>query len=451
MICKKLFIVPLLGLVCTSLQTYAAVSVEEAARLNKDLTPVGAERNASPDGVIPAWTGGIKEPPAGFNPGDHHQDPFSKDTILFTITANNVSKYQDKLSPGQVALLKKYATYKINVYPTHRSASYPPRVYQALAKNATTAGLYQNADSVENSVVTSPFPIPKNGQEAIWNHLLRYRGEMTRAILNTATPTASGDYSLSKVQQDMRYNYSLPNQTPAALENVLIYFKTTTLSPARHAGESVLVHETLNQVQEPRRAWIYNPGQRRVRRAPNLAYDNPIPGSILTTDQFDMFSGATDRYNWKLIGKQSLYVPYNSYKLHSDQLKYQDILTPGHINADFARYELHRVWVVEATLKKGTRHLYPRRLFYIDEDSWTILEADSYDQRGNVWQVSESHPINFYELPALYRTVEVHHDLQLGRYTVIGLKNEETMIDFSVNLEKKDFTPSVLRRSRRRR
>ena len=90
-----------------------------------------------------------------------------------------------------------------------------------------------------------------------------------------------------------------------------------------------------------------------------------------------MFNGAPDRYDWKLIGKKELYIPYNAYRLDSPQLKYSDIIKPGHINRDLTRYELHRVWEVEATLKTGERHIYAKRHFFIDEDTgrlqWSII------------------------------------------------------------------------------
>ena len=65
------------------------------------------------------------------------------------------------------------------------------------------------------------------------------------------------------------------------------------MAPARLAGEVLLVQETLDQSIENRRAWVYNPGQRRVRRAPNVAFDNPGTNSdnLRTSDQFDMYNG----------------------------------------------------------------------------------------------------------------------------------------------------------------
>ena len=186
------------------------------------------------------------------------------------------------------------------------------------------------------------------------------------------------------------------------------------------------MHETLDQVKKPRDAWLYNPGQRRVRRAPQVAYDNPgtAADNMRTSDQLDMFNGAPDQYDWKLVGKKEIFVPYNAYKLQDPQLKYKDIVTPLHINPDHCRYELHRVWVVEATLRGGERHIYKKRVFYVDEDSWQVLIVDQYDNRDQLWRVSEGHAMNFYNVPTIWTAAETHTDLQAGRYLVMGLFNE---------------------------
>jgi hypothetical protein len=236
--------------------------------------------------------------------------------------------------------------------------------------------------------------------------------------------------------------------TEEELGNTLAFFKQKVLSPPRLAGGILLVRETLNQVKDPRSAWLYNPGQRRVRRAPNVAYDNPGTASdgMRTSDQIDMFNGAVDRYDWKLLGKREIYVPYNSYKLHSDSVRYEDILTPLQVNPDLLRYELHRVWVVDATLKEGARHIYKRRTFYLDEDSWQILLVDQYDNRDQLWRVSEGHVINYYDVPTLWTTLEVHTDLQAARYLAFGLDNQNPMYDFTIERTAADYTPAALRR-----
>lgn len=443
-------------------QLLAAVTVLASAtglravdpdRLGKDLTPLGGEMAGNADGSIPAWTGGITTPPAGYKPGDHHPDPFADDRPLFTITAANVEQYAAKIPTGLQALLKAYPTYKMVVYPTRRSASNPQRIYDATKEYATTAALTDGGNGISGCIIGIPFPQPENGLQAIWNFLVRYRGIAASRHIAQAAPQRDGNYNLVQFEDEFLFNYCRDDIPPAELakqvvaDNVLIYFKQAVTAPARLAGSILLVHETLDQVKEKRRAWVYNAGQRRVRLAPSVEYDNPgtAADGMRTSDQFDMFNGAPDRYDWKLVGKQEMYVPYNSYKLHSDQVKVADILKPLHINQDLARYELHRVWVVDATLKPGASHVYSRRTFYIDEDSWQVLVVDQYDGRGQLWRISEAHCINYYDAQTFWSTLEVHTDLLAGRYLAIGLDNENRMYDFSLKRAPQDYTPAKLR------
>jgi len=426
-----------------------AVTSDEAARLGKDLTPMGAEKAASKDGVIPAWDGGITAPPSGYSVGMHHPDPFSGDQPVAVVTAQNMGQYANYLTEGHKAMLNAYPdTYKMKVYPTRRSASYPQEVYQATKNNAVSAHLVGEGAGVTGARIGAPFPIPQRAEEVMWNHLMRYRGKGASRTITQAAPNRRGDYTLVEFQDNFLFNYG-DAELKEEDANILLYLLQTVVAPARLAGSILLVHETLDQIKEPRRAWTYNTGQRRVRRAPNVAYDNPGTASdgMRTSDQFDMFNGALDRYNWKLLGKKEMLVPYNSYKLHSDSTKVSDILTPLHINQELPRYERHRVWVVEATLKDGTRHIYPRRIFYLDEDSWQILVVEQFDGRGELWRVSEGFAVNYYEVPCLWTTIEVHTDLQSGRYLAIGMDNELKPYDFSKELTPADFTPANLRRA----
>ena len=402
-----------------------------AAQMKPGLTPVGAERAGNADGTIPAWDGGITKAPAGYTPGRHYVDPFASDKPLFTVTQQNAAQYTAKLSAGHQALLKAYPSFKMNVYPTRRSASAPQRIYDATARNVGRAKLVNGG----------------NGVEVIWNHLLRYRGEAMRRWVMQATPTRGGQYTPVQFDEELYLLYSLPNMTPEKLHNRILLFKQTVTAPARLAGGILLVHESLDQVKQPRDAWLYNPGQRRVRRAPQVAYDNPgtAADNMRTSDQLDMFNGAPDKYEWKLVGKREVYVPYNAYKLQDPSVKYKDIVTPLHLNPDHLRYELHRVWVVEATLRPGERNIYKKRVFYVDEDSWQILVIDQYDNRDQLWRVSEGHAINFYNVPALWTSAEAHIDLQAGRYVAMGLFSESRVHDFSVKLTEANFTPDALR------
>ncbi len=435
--------------VLVSSSAFAKVSQQEADRLGVTLTPLGGEKKGNAEGTIPPWEGGITKPPAGYKKGDHHPDPFAGDKPLFTITAQNMEQYAEKLTEGEKALLQKYSDYFIKVYPTRRSASNPEYVYAATKQNALRAELDEGGNGVLHAAIGIPFPIPKTGIEVVWNHLLRYRGEALRTHLGTAAPLQDGTYDLVMIDTDAELPYAKKGATPESIGNRLSYFKQVIRFPARLAGNVVLVHDTINQVKEPRKAWVYNPGQRRVRRAPNIEYDNPgtATDGLRTNDNFDLYNGAPDRYNWKLLGKKEMYVPYNSYQVHSDTLSYDEIIKAGHINSDLLRYELHRVWVVEGNLKKGASHIYKKRVFYIDEDSWNILEADHYDRRGELWRVAENHNINYYEVPCVTTTLDVYYDLHSGRYTVNGLDNKEKMYDFSIRFPSDAFLPNALRRA----
>ena len=430
-----LLMVAALGSVTT---VQAGVSQAEADKLKGELMPLGGVRAANADGTIPVWDGGITKAPDCYKgPGTRYCDPFPNDKPLFTITGQNVAQYRDKLTAGQIEMLRKYDSYKMPVYESRRTQSAPDFYYEATYKNATQASLGGNGEALVNAIVGVPFPIPKTGYEPVWNHKVRYRGPYIRRWNNQFAVTTSGDYNQVKIREDVSLPYSFPDATPEGLDNVIIYFLQIVTEPARLAGTITLVHETMDQVAEPRRAWQYNPGQRRLRRAPNVGYDNPGTGSdgLRTNDQTDTFNGAMDRYTWKIIGKQELYIPYNSYKLHSDEYEYSDIILQGHLNQDLTRYELHRVWVVEADLKPGTTHIYKKRIFYIDEDTWQIAAVDIYDARDQLWRFQEAHTLNYYDFPGIAPIGETIYDLQNNRYLAQAFNNEDD------ETEVKEFTP----------
>ena len=431
----------------------AAVSPQEAARLGAELTPLGGEKAGNASGTIPAWEGGLSSPAkAGFpnfaSPG-RAPDPFPADKPLFKVTPANVAQYADRLTEGDKALLRQYKdTFFMNVYPTRRSAASPQRIYDATKRIATTAQLAAGGNGVIGAVEGIPFPIPKEGVEAFWNHVLRYRADTAERESGQAAVTSNGSYNMVKFHDEFYVVYSLPGAKEADLDNVILYFIQETVAPARLAGEILLVHETLDQSKENRRAWIYNPGQRRVRRAPNVAFDNPgtAADGLRTSDQFDMYNGSPERYDWKIVGKKEMFVPYNAYKLHWAKTKADDVIRPLHINQDLARYELHRVWVVKSTLKPSQRHIYKRRTLYIDEDSWQIVAIDCYDGRDQLWRVQEGHGINFYNVPTFWTTLEVTYDLQARRYLALGFEVQaDKSINFGIKRTLQDYTAAALR------
>ncbi len=427
----------------------AAVSPEEAAKLGTSLTPLGAEKAGNAGGTIPEWAGGLKTDAAPLKNG-HLTNPFKDEQPKFVITAQNAEQHKDKLTAGQLAMFKRYPeTYKIRVFETHRSVALPDSIYEAAKKSALNAELVEGGNGIANFTESRyyAFPIPKNGLEVIWNHITRYRGGNVRRNIVQATPQANGSYTLVRFEDEVAFPSDMSDLDPERAKNALLFFKQRVTAPSRLAGNVLLVHDSLDQVKEPRQAWIYNAGQRRVRRAPQVAYDGPGTASdgMRTTDNFDMFSGAPDRYDWKLIGKKELYIPYNSYEIASSDLKYDQIIKAGHVNQDLARYELHRVWEVEATLKSGERNIYAKRRFFIDEDSWTIVQSELYDGRGQLWRVGEGHLLQYYQHKVPAYAFEALYDIISGRYIAIGMSNEEKPHEYGYRASARDFTPAALR------
>ncbi|MFI8397534.1 DUF1329 domain-containing protein [Pseudomonas sp. Choline-02u-1] len=447
-ITKSLFHAGVLGLSLLATSVMAAVPAAEADKLGKSLTPMGAEMAGNADGSIPAW----KPLPKNAGSVDSKgflSNPYASEQPLFTITAKDVDKYKDKLAPGQYAMFKRYPeTFKMPVYPSHRGATVPDNVFAAIKKNATSTNLVSGGNGLENFDTAVPFPIPKTGVEVIWNHITRYRGGSVTRLVTQATPQPNGSYSLVYFQDQFVFRDKMKDYDPANPGNILFYFKQKVTAPARLAGGVLLVHETLDQVKEPRSAWVYNAGQRRVRRAPQVSYDGPgtAADGLRTSDNLDMYNGAPDRYDWKLEGKKEMYIASDSYKLDDPKLKYSDIIKAGHINQDLARYELRRVWHVVATLKEGQRHIYAKRDFYIDEDTWQAAVIDHYDGRGQLWRVAEAHAENYYDKQVPWYALETLYDLQSGRYLALGMKNEEKQAyDFGFTATTSDFTPAALR------
>lgn len=441
----------LIGFICWFVFSAIAAADPSASQLDTEaLTPLGAERAGNVAGTIPAWQGGISTPPPGYVAGEHHVDPFPDDEPRLVINTDNLAAHADRLSPGQQALLRANPdSWYLQVYPTRRTASYPEWVYDAVRDNARTARLLTaGKGGVAEANVSSPFPVPASGVEAVWNHILRWRGIRIQRSFGQAAVTRRGRYTVTLSQQDFAFPYAAHPGDPLRSEfpNLLLAIKGKTIQPGLLSGDGTLVLEPIDQTSAPRKTWIYSRNLRRILRQPHFA--NAFPASntdgLRTIDEFDMFNGSPAQYDWQLKGKQELYIPYNAYRIHAADLGNEDIIKNRHINPAHARYELHRVWVVEGTLKPGMKHIYSRRVFYIDEDSWQIAVMDSYDQDGKLWRTAEAHALNYYEVPVLWSTLEVYYDLQEQRYLVSGLDNSRNPYRFSESANPREFSPNAL-------
>ena len=428
----------------------AKVPPEQAARLGADLTPLGSERAGNADGSIPAWTGGITAPPEGigYEKGKHLPDPFAADKPLVRINADNMDDYDAFLTRGQKALMAQYGTYFMDIYPTRRSCAQPEFVYEAAKRNAEIGELVAEGNGVAKAIMASPFPVPNNALELVWNHTLRYRGFKLQRQFTAIPVNQNGNYYEITVHDDAILRWSDPQKRAAEeLDNISIYYLLQTKAPARSAGYVVLVQESLNMLVEARRAWTYSPGTRRVRRAPTIAYDNPGTNSdgITTSDSFGGFNGAPDRFNWSVRGRSEKYIAYNNYR--KTLTPFKQLVGKQHINPEFMRYEKHRVWEVVGTLKENFRHVYGRRVFYIDEDTKGIVATEIYDGRGQLWRVQELGGGVQYELPLCGGGGDAVYDLVVGRYLLLGMTNEEKPIDFDAShLDANRYTPANIRR-----
>ena len=441
------------ALVMASSLAHAAVSPEEAAKLGTTLTPIGAEMAGNADGSIPPYTGGLPQDfaPPGFTPGDTMlPDPFASEKPILVITGQNMDQHKDKLTAVTQELLRRYPTFRVDVYPTHRTAPLAPHQIENAKLNATGARTIEGGLAMENVLPGVPFPIPATGNEAMWNHLFGVPGQLdmefnTRYeswnVASDGTPVlaTSGEvWGGSPLATSEKIN------TPVGPKDVYGRIKVKYNAPARRAGEAVMAQDAVNPLIQPRKAWQYLPGQRRVKLAPDIAYDTPNPGTAgsSTYDDVGIFNGAMDRFDFKLLGKKEMYIPYNTYKLNYEKepAKY---ITENHINPDYLRWEKHRVWVVEATLKPDKRHIYKTRIFYLDEDSWRAVASDQYDMRDGLYRGSYSHGAVNWEMRTGAGS-SVIYDLISGTYNASGIFGPFGGVKYIKPLSKSQWSPESL-------
>ena len=409
---------------------HAEVSPQEAAKLGKELTCVGAEQAGNAAGTIPPYTGKYLGEVPGWKhvkfSGDQPIDPYADEKPILVITAQNMSQYESHLTEGQKTLLKKYpTTYKMNIYPGHRDFRYPDYVCRRAMDNALHAKLVNDGAGF-TGIGQIPFPIPKNGMELLWNHQLPARAYTEEKTSDLASVLPNGSIGWGRAYAR---NLAPPNSpTVDSRDGDLItsYSNNMTLKPARDNGNLSIAHEPYNFGTGSRQAWSYSPSTRRVRQLPGYGFDQPMIGTngTMTVDEDRLYNGSPERFTWKLIGKREIYSPANAFKPNTAAVKYADILTPNHPNPDLMRYELRRVWVLEGTLKEGYRHVYGKRVLFLDEDTWHSVMADNYDARGQLWKHAM---VNYYyhpDMSAWHAGSQFFMDLNSGQYTGYGMTNE---------------------------
>ena len=331
------------------------------------------------------------------------------------------------------------------VYATHRSAAYPQVIYDATQANVGKAKLI-GSDALTGARLGYPFPQPQNGVEVMWNHRTRYRGNSLEAQYTQAVVRENGEVAsqaIQKVKVLFRYG-NTQDPSNLATDNVLLYFLGQYFTPSNALNFVVLVHETANVDKGARGIWVIPPKVPKMFRIPPVGYDQPYPGSeaMYFVDMLDMYNGAFDRYVWKLVGKRELYIPYNAYRISDGSSKYAQLLTPKHFNQDTTRYELHRVWIIEAVERGGKRHAFGKRVFYVDEDSWNVVLVENYDREGHPWRFQEGHLLPNYEVQMVNAAPTITYDLKDGRYFAINLLSEDPPSKFNAAINKNDFTPA---------
>lgn len=432
---------------------FALVTADFAHSADKRIEIIGAIAAGSPDGKVPEWSGGQE---ARTFDGGHHRNPYAHETPIDLITAENYEKYGAALSEGLISLLKQYPdSFSVPLYQSHRSVSYPDWFYRNTKLRPETK-VQDRGSVLVNAYPGVAFPEPSSGLEVIWNHLTRWRSRYFERDFVDAVVYPSGEKRITRSRQEVSFELFRHIELDSWKRNMkkpesqaLVYYLSLVLEPANLAGGALLAIDYLDQEKTPRKAWSYDVGQKRVKRLPYVTHDNSalMSESLRTADDTDMFNGSPERFQWNLLGRQVMIVPYNNYDLSDPTVSYETLFTPKHLNPEFTRFEHHRVWVVEAILLPEELHIYTKRRFYIDEDSWSILMADQYDARGNIWRVNLCFQKTFYEVPLSFCAGETFNDLKRGSYYASGFTNEERSSgDYTLpNPPVSQFTPAALR------
>ena len=408
------------------------------------LTPLGGLLVGNKDKSIPAW----KQESNLEKYYNNLTKTIEQEKPLYTIDATNYKNYGELLSKGQIALFENYPdTFKMPVYPTHRSTHVPQWFTDATQKNAGTSKLNAKGELI-NHKLGIPFPIPKTAEEIVWNYYLNWKSISSHVSTLESVVNPEGNYSIVQ-SSSISYLPSMdPNRNSSVPDWVYAYTLMQIVDPARLTGGALLVYQTYQPLEKPRQSWLYVTSQRRTRRAPDVGYDTPLTTSenIRVFDELYLFNGALDRYDWKILGKKEMLVSYNNENMRNylSKEKAKDLLTPLHPNPDLTRYERHRTWVIQGTLKPAMRHIYQSRTFYFDEDSWSMLMADQYNAKQELMRFSIRYSGYSETMPGNLLVMDSFYNTSKEKYFIQGIKKEGLAFSNSP-LSKKLFLPKSLR------
>lgn len=435
-----------------AIQVQAAISADEAKALGTTLTPFGAQKEGNAEGTIapydPTRYANIKVTDGPWGDRTELKDPFADEKPILRIDANNMAQYKDKLSEGQMKLLESRPGYYLNIFPSHRTAVYPDELLKKTVANATGCKTLDNGDAIDEGCRGGlPFPIPKTGKEVMWNHLAGWQGPAVQIDSGSFLMTSAGN---RVVANGLTMYRDYPYYTPSApTPQIIMRTRGALKEPARQSGVVYLFWDYLNptQVGNPRSAWSYSPGQRRVRSSPDQAYDTPSTGGggQLLSDEAFLYSGKMDRWDMKIVAKKEMYIPYNSFGMNSYRCDLDTSLKPNFLNPECERWELHRVWEIEATLKPGMRHVHSKRRYYLDEDDYLAGFYEAWDQGGKLARAGFTRSLHIPEHKIGYVSLIVFYDFNvLGYFVGTTPTSKKATQLYGQMLPERNLTPEAM-------
>ena len=421
------------------------------------LAVTGAEVAGNADGSIPPWKQEADGPLPGWSEGKSRVRfaPYASEKPIYVIDQRNVDRYAHLLPAGAIALFRSKPGYTMPVYQTHRSCRVPEFVASNTMRHKGAARIAANGWSIENAVLPSiPFPQPRSGIEALWNYLLLYQGAGIEWLNNRvylSSYNAGGEPLIFNGDTRVYYPWAAPGEHRMQAGDLKQGLQIFSKYPPSLNGQAIVQRFYFDR---PPDSFYFHPGQRRVRRMPSYTYDAPLIGFERTypNDSIGIFSGNPDRFEWKLKGKRELIIPYNVFNFTDKDADGMSIFGRDYVLASGRRYELHRVWVIEGNLRPGMRHSTPRKILYLDEDSWAAAAGEDYDADGKLVRYKEAAVVPIWEIKACTSQFSmILYDFVQNRYLRDGYVTDENDLKFHVEAKEPwmrpdEFTESALRR-----
>jgi hypothetical protein len=273
-----------------------------------------------------------------------------------------------------------------------------------------------------------PFPIINTadpmigGAQVIWNHLIGWNDGFQEKATFAGGWVVTGNRVTLTFGSLNRFSCPFfdPNGSPETYDGYFSKLHNYAKTPASANGQEALVWTSSNVLRNPDITWSVVNGQGRVRKAPDEAYDTPSASAdgIGNYDDPSGFEGSPQKYDWNLLGKKEMLIPYNCNNMCLANAS--DLVQPGFPNPDLVRWEKHRVWVVEATLHPGERNTTHRRMLYLNEDTYMCNLAEMYDADNNMVKTVTAHNRVVPHLPGTCETGYALWQFAQNAYTLTG-------------------------------